>query len=173
MKLRSTIPVSLGILVVLAPMALVGYLGYGFFVASPKPWHGDLIQEMTSRDGKWKVGVYELNPGAMSHEYMRIEARYIPESEEPSNVYYGEMGDVKWLSDHRIAVGSLATPTTRMDLRTASTVYVPPEGHFMFDPGWLKVAGVMLVSGVLSGLAILHGSRLNKKRSPRAASDQL
>lgn len=168
---RSWIRVFLGILVVLAPMALAAYLGYGFFVASPQPWHGDLVKEMTSSDREWKVGVYDLNPGAMSHERMRIEAQYLPGGEGPFNAYYGDPGDVKWLSDHQIAVTSLATPVTRIELRGAATVYVPPQGHFLFDPGWLKVAGVALAGGILSGLAILFGSRLSRKRNVEVVPD--
>ena len=87
-----------------------------------EPWRGDLLETSVSPDGRWEAQAYELNPGAMASERMRVQVRDLraPDS-DPSTVYleYG-LGELSWDGSGTLVVTSYSEGDGRVEIDVAS-----------------------------------------------------
>ena len=137
-----------------------------------EPWRGDLLETSVSPDGRWEAQAYELNPGAMSHEHMRVQVRDLDDAGPEARTIFLEdgLGELSWRDPDTLVVTSYATNERRaLDVLSADEVSVGPDPwtiDAVLDFIWVVVVGPLTFAFALLGaLLVVAGSSLGAKRA--------
>jgi hypothetical protein len=157
-------------------MLVIGFVLLAFAVAglltfvagwrpSAGPWRGDLLETSVSPGGRWEAQSYELNPGAMAHEHMRVQVNDLRDPNAEARTIYLEdgLGELSWRDADTIVVMSYATSERReLDVASAGEVTVGPDPESrgaVIDFFWPIVVGpLVLAFGLLGVLLLVAGS---------------
>lgn len=123
-----------------------------------EPWCGDLLETSVSPDGRWEAQAYELNPGAMASERMRVQVRDLSTPGADATTVYLEygLGELSWDGPGTLVVTSYSEGDGRVEIDVASAeeVHVGPDPETADSPlelVWLIVFGPLSVLLALLG----------------------
>jgi len=128
-----------------------------------EPWRGDLLETSVSPDGRWEAQAYELNPGAMSHEHMRVQVRDLDDAGPEARTIFLEdgLGELSWRDPDTLVVTSYATNERRaLDVLSADEVSVGPDPwtiDAVLDFIWFVVVGPLTFAFALLGVLLAVG----------------
>lgn len=140
---------------------------------SAGPWRGDLLETSVSPSGRWEAKAFELNPGAMAHEHMRVQVRDLDDPvSEPRTIYLEDgLGALSWSGPDTLVViqWSVIDKRWQFDVASAKEVYVGPNpwtgGAVVDFLWWIVVGPLTLVLALLGALLTVAGSSPRAKRT--------